>query len=94
LEQADRLRRIRRFALELTDTFLPATFLRVFGDPVRNARGWSVYELEELATIERGKFTPRPRNDPSYYSGRFPFIQTGDISTSEGRLRSWTQTLN
>ncbi len=94
LEQADRLCRTRRYALELTDTFLPAAFLEFFGDPVRNARGWPVCELEELATVERGKFTPRPRNDPSYYSGRFPFIQTGDISTSEGRLRSWTQTLN
>lgn len=94
LEQADRLCRTRRYALELTDTFLPAAFLELFGDPVRNAKGWLVSELEELATVERGKFTPRPRNDPSYYSGRFPFIQTGDISTSEGRLRSWTQTLN
>ena len=94
MEQADRLRRTRRYALELTDTFLPAAFLELFGDPIRNAKGWSVRELEELATVERGKFTPRPRNDPSYYGGRFPFIQTGDISGSEGRLRSWTQTLN
>jgi len=94
LEQADRLVRTRRYALELTDTFLPAAFLELFGDPVRNTKGWSVHELEELATVERGKFTPRPRNDPRYYGGRFAFIQTGDISSSEGRLRSWTQTLN
>jgi type I restriction enzyme R subunit len=38
--------------------------------------------------------SPRPRNDPNYYGGKFPFIQTGDISDSGGRLRSWTQTLN
>jgi restriction endonuclease S subunit len=94
LDQADQLRRTRRYSLELTDSFVPAAFLEFFGDPVRNARGWSVHELAELATVERGKFTPRPRNDPSYYGGRFPFIQTGDISASEGRLRSWTQTLN
>jgi type I restriction enzyme S subunit len=31
LEQADRLRRTRRYALELTDTFLPAAFLQLFG---------------------------------------------------------------
>ncbi len=47
-----------------------------------------------MATVERGKFTPRPRNDPSYYGGKFPFIQTGDISDSGGRLHTWTQTLN
>jgi type I restriction enzyme S subunit len=31
LEQADRLRRTRRYALELSDTFLPAAFLALFG---------------------------------------------------------------
>src|ERR1700722_17857480 len=31
LEQADRLRPPRRYALELTDTFLPAAFLELFG---------------------------------------------------------------
>jgi type I restriction enzyme S subunit len=33
LEQADRLRRTRRYALDLSDTFLPAAFLEFFGDP-------------------------------------------------------------
>jgi type I restriction enzyme S subunit len=94
LEQADRLCRTRRYALELSNTLLPAAFIELFGDPVQNTKGWPVSELEELASVERGKFTPRPRNDPSYYDGRFPFIQTGDISSSQGRLRSWTQTLN
>jgi type I restriction enzyme S subunit len=32
LDQADRLVRTRRYALELTDTLLPATFLELFGD--------------------------------------------------------------
>lgn len=44
--------------------------------------------------IERGRFSPRPRNDPKYYGGKYPFIQTGDISRSKGRLREYTQTLN
>jgi type I restriction enzyme S subunit len=32
LEQADRLRRTRHYALELTDTFLLAAFLQLFGE--------------------------------------------------------------
>jgi len=32
LEQADRLRRTRRYALELSDSFLSAAFLEIFGD--------------------------------------------------------------
>jgi type I restriction enzyme, S subunit len=94
LTRADQLRSVRRLALQTCDELLPAAFLALFGDPVRNTGGWPSTELEELATVERGKFTPRPRNDPSYFGGAFPFIQTGDISESRGRLRTWTQTLN
>ncbi|KYG62976.1 hypothetical protein AZI87_17090 [Bdellovibrio bacteriovorus] len=50
--------------------------------------------LDELATVERGKFSARPRNDPKYYGGDIPFVQTGDIVTSGGILKSYTQTLN
>ncbi len=50
LDQADRLRRIRRYALELTDTFLPAAFLELFGDPVTNERGWPTDTLGFVAT--------------------------------------------
>lgn len=33
VDQADRLRRTRRFAVKLSDTFLSASFLEFFGDP-------------------------------------------------------------
>ena len=58
VEQADRLVRTRRYALELTDTFLPAAFLELFGDPVKNPRCFDHVELEdELECIESG-FSP------------------------------------
>jgi type I restriction enzyme S subunit len=38
LEQADRLRRTRRYALELSDTLLPAAFLALFGDPAKGPK--------------------------------------------------------
>jgi type I restriction enzyme S subunit len=34
LEQADGLRRMRRYALQMCDEFLPAAFLEIFGDPL------------------------------------------------------------
>jgi type I restriction enzyme S subunit len=82
LEHADRLCRIRRYALQMCDELLPAAFLELFGHPIKNTKDWAVLQLEEVASVERGKFTPRPRNDPSYYGGKFPFIQTGDITDS------------
>ena len=51
--------------------------------------------LKEIASIQRGKFSIRPRNDPSYYNGKFPFIQINDIPRSfEKIIKSYSQTLN
>ena len=57
-------------------------------------RSWEVVCLEEIALVERGKFSARPRNDPKYYGGDIPFIQTGDVVSSNGILRKHRQTLN
>ena len=55
---------------------------------------WGVRPFRSLAHIERGKFTARPRNDPKYYGGEIPFIQTGDVTNSRGWIRTYSQTLN
>ncbi|CAI7978117.1 type I restriction enzyme, S subunit [Frankia sp. Hr75.2] len=55
---------------------------------------WTVLPLARLAHIERGRFSARPRNDPKYYGGRYPFIQTGDVRNSRGKIESYSQTLN
>lgn len=55
---------------------------------------WQTLVLEELASVQRGKFSARPRNDPKYYGGHVPFIQTGDVANGAGRVRSYSQTLN
>lgn len=56
--------------------------------------GWTVLTLEELASVERGKFSIRPRNDPRYFGGSTPFIQTGDITAAGDYITRHTQTLN
>ncbi len=94
LDRAEALRANRRAALTQLDSLTQSLFLDMFGNPIQNERKWPLAELQEVCSVDRGKFTPRPRNDPSYYGGQFPFIQTGDISKSAGRLNTWTQTLN
>jgi type I restriction enzyme S subunit len=54
LKNADRLRRIRRFALQMCDEFLPAAFLEMFGDPVRNTKGWDVQLVSEIGEVQGG----------------------------------------
>jgi len=58
-------------------------------------KDWEAVELQTIATVERGKFTPRPRNNPKYYNGEHPFIQTGEVAAAGGRrISTYTQTLN
>jgi type I restriction enzyme M protein len=55
---------------------------------------WPIVLLGDVCVIQRGKFSVRPRNDPRYYGGQYPFIQTGDIvRAKEGRI-PFSQTLN
>jgi type I restriction enzyme S subunit len=56
--------------------------------------GWQVSPLKQLAQINRGKFSHRPRNEPRFYGGPYPFIQTGDVSNSRGYIVSHSQTLS
>lgn len=55
---------------------------------------WEVKTLGDITNIERGKFSARPRNDPKFFGGSIPFIQTGDITRSNGRNVTYSQTLN
>ena len=92
LDRADGIRRKREQALTLADDFLTSVFLELFGDPTKV--GNNEPPLSEVATISRGRFSPRPRNDPRYYNGDFPFIQTGEIANSVSYLSEYRQTLN
>ena len=56
--------------------------------------GWQKKPLASIATVERGKFSARPRNDPRYYGGNFPFVQTGDVANAGMYLTDFSQTLN
>ena len=55
---------------------------------------WEETTLENLAEVERGKFSVRPRNDPRYFDGEMPFVQTGDVAGSDMYLKGYSQTLN
>lgn len=58
-------------------------------------QNWRIKRLEEVARVERGRFSHRPRNDPAFYGGGIPFIQTGDVSNAKlGHIREFSQTLN
>jgi type I restriction enzyme S subunit len=55
---------------------------------------WEVRRIKHTANILRGKFSHRPRNDPRFYDGPYPFIQTGDITSADKNIVTYQQTLN
>lgn len=50
--------------------------------------------LADICDIKRGRFSHRPRNEPKFFNGPYPFIQTGDVVRAKASKVPYTQTLN
>lgn len=74
------------------DNLIQSTFYDMFGDPIKNEKGWKIEKFKELGTLERGKSQHRPRNAPELLGGPYPLIQTGDIAQAGLYLDSFSQT--
>ncbi len=61
---------------------------------VRYPVSWPMKALGEVARVERGKFSHRPRNLPEFFGGEYPFIQVGEIANSLGTLGPTAQFLS
>lgn len=56
--------------------------------------GWVWASLPQLGEFGRGKSKHRPRNDQKLYGGDYPFLQTGTIRASKGRISTFDNTYN
>lgn len=79
LERADRLRRLRRYGLEMCADFLLMSFVRDFGDPLANPMNWETEPLDDLCVLVRGS-SPRPQGDPRFFKGPVPRLMIADIT--------------
>lgn len=59
---------------------------------IETRNGWQLVKLGDLGEVNRGRSRHRPRYAEHLYGGPYPFIQTGDIKASGGRITSHTQT--
>lgn len=74
LDTADAVRKKRQEALALTDQFLQATFLDMFGDPVTNPKGWETCTVGDVTDC----IVPG-RDKPKSFTGPIPWITTDDV---------------
>lgn len=74
-------------AKELFEAFL----MQIFS----NNYNWERKKLEDVAIdFGRGRSRHRPRNDKKLYGGKYPFIQTGDVRSSNHFITEYSQTYN
>ena len=86
-------RTLRNHTASEAEAFMSSALIAAFTTQLGKT-GWKPKPLSEAATIARGKFGHRPRNDARFYGGNIPFIQIGDISNSNRYIRRYSQTLN
>jgi type I restriction enzyme S subunit len=92
LGKVDGLIAQRKQHLHQFDGLLKSVFLEMFGDPVRNEKGWGKEPLVKLGSVNRGVSKHRPRNDPQLLGGMYPLIQTGEVSNAGTYITTYTQT--
>lgn len=67
-------------------------FLRLFGHPAANLKGFEVLPLDALGTLDRGVSKHRPRDAEHLFGGPYPFIQTGDVARAGDWITSYERT--
>ncbi len=86
LDAADTLRSKRRAVLAKLDTLIQSVFLDMFGDPIKNPRGFPVQELAEVIDPQRpisyGILKPGPDQDHGVKYVRVVDMKDGGISLS------------
>jgi type I restriction enzyme, S subunit len=79
LGKVERLIAQRKQHLQQLDDLIKSVFLEMFGDPVRNEKGWDKPELRSFGTISTGN-TP-PRSDAANFDSAFiEWIKTDNIT--------------
>lgn len=75
LDEADALRRKDKALLAKYDELLQAVFYDMFGDPVKNEKGWEIGIIRDIVTeVKYG--TSKPAED----SGLYPYLRMNNIT--------------
>lgn len=66
LDKADALRKKDKELLAQYDELAQAIFIDMFGDPVKNEKGWKTHKAKTIFNFSSGKFNPTKNLDASY----------------------------
>ncbi len=87
LDKADQIRRKRTETIKLLDQLLRSVFLEMFGDPVRNERGWEVLKVKDVVKkISAGwsvKGEERSRKNNEFGVLKISSVTLGEFNPNE-----------
>jgi type I restriction enzyme, S subunit len=78
LEKADRLRRTRHYARQLSDTFLQSVFVEMFGDLRINPRRFEMQLLGDVCDVRDGT-----HDSPKYHAEGIPLVTSKNLVKGE-----------
>ena len=78
--------------LKLFDELIKARFVEMFGDPIKNDKGWKQVKLMDLGLLARGISKHRPRNAVELLGGPYPLVQTGEVANADTYITSYLST--
>ena len=80
LDQADRLRRLHQAQLSAYDALARSLFLEMFGDPVKNEKGWEVREIGEIVhSIDNG-WSPVCEDSRRSFESEWAVLKLGAVT--------------
>lgn len=82
LTRAEKLIAKRKESIKALDELAKSAFLEMFGDPVRNEKGWKILPFSKVAKNENSKRVPVKQEDRDKREGVYPYYgATGIIDT-------------
>jgi type I restriction enzyme S subunit len=81
LSKVEILIKQRKASIDLLNEYLKSTFLKMFGNPVRNEKGWTVKKLNDIIKVGTGG-TPSRLKESEYYNGNINWAKTTEVNGS------------
>lgn len=78
LDAADALKRKDQELLKKYDELAQAIFIDMFGDPVKNEKGWEVKSIGSITNVGSGG-TPS-RQESTYFGGKIHWVKTTEVN--------------
>ena len=76
LNRAARIETLRRRAAERLQEFVPALFIRMFGDPSKNPMRWPQYRIGDVCDVQGGLQVTKKR---SVHSTEAPYLRVANV---------------